>query len=95
MNFLLNPITAQKMVNLQVTVRRLIIIVLSLSYGAYHQSVILDHLAEPHYQPNESQFAKYCQTPQNDRFQLAFWCFSSKRHFRALTVKFELNLNMA
>ena len=37
--FSLNRITAQKMTNLQNTVRRLIIIVLSLSYDAYHQSV--------------------------------------------------------
>ena len=37
-----NPITAQKMANLQNTLRRLKIIVLSLSYGAYHQRDILE-----------------------------------------------------
>ena len=40
--FLLNRTTAQKMTNLQKSVRRLIIIFLSLSYGSYYQSFILE-----------------------------------------------------
>jgi len=42
--FSLNRFTAQKMTNFQNTVRRLIIIVLSLSYDAYHQYVNLEPL---------------------------------------------------
>ena len=40
--FLLNRTTAQKMTNLQKSVRRLIIIFLNLSYGSYYQSFILE-----------------------------------------------------
>ena len=62
--FSLNCITAQKMTNFQNTVRRPIIIVLSFSYDAYHQSSLLSsygkNVAKPHYVPKDSQFAKYC-----------------------------------
>ena len=40
---------------------------------------------------NDDQFAKYCQTPRNHRFQKVICCWSSQRHFGALTVKFALN----
>ena len=45
-------------------------------------------LAESHYQRNDDQFAKYCQTRRNHRFQELFCCWSLARHFAALTVKF-------
>ena len=48
-------------------------------------------LAESHYQRNDDQFAKYCQTPRNHRFQELFCCWSLARHFGALTVKFAPN----
>ena len=48
-------------------------------------------LVEPDYEGNDDQFAKYCQTPQNNRFQEVFCCWSSVRHFGALTVKFAPN----
>ena len=47
--------------------------------------------AEPHYEATDNQFTKYCHTPRNHRFQQVFWCWSSKRIFWALTVKFALN----
>ena len=31
-------------------------------------------LVEPHYEGNDDQFAKYCQTPQNMRFKKVFCC---------------------
>ena len=48
-------------------------------------------LVEPHYEGNDDQFAKYCQTPRNKRFKKVFCCWSSVRHFGALTVKFAPN----
>ena len=57
-------------------------------------------LVEPHYEGNDDQFAKYCQTLRNHRFQLTFvnhryqltlWCLPSERHFEAVTVKLSLN----
>ena len=48
-------------------------------------------LVESHYKGNDDQFAKYCQTPRNHRFQEVFCCWSSGRHFGAVTVKFATN----
>ena len=135
--FLLNPITPQKMANLQKTVRRLIISFLACfpclrQFGALTVEMslnpvrtkkktiickVLSHasksshsprflvpfikptfwncyfqiLVEPHYDGNDEQFAKYCPTPRNNRFQEVFCCWSSVRHFGALTVKFAPN----
>ena len=46
-------------------------------------------LAEPHYEGNDDQFAKY--TTLNLRFDHAFLCFLSLSAFGAFTVKFSLN----
>ena len=85
MKFLLNPITAHKMANLQNTVRRLIIILLSLSF--------LHIITASIWRPYDKKLAKpcYCQTPLTLRFHLVFWCLSSNRHFGTLTLKFLLN----
>ena len=48
-------------------------------------------LVEPHYKGNDDQFAKYCQTPRNHRFQEVFCRWSSERRFGALTAKFAPN----
>ena len=37
------------------------------------------------------KWSKQCQTPHNNRSELVLWCFSSERHFYALTVKISLN----
>ena len=93
--FSLNPTTAQKMANLRNTVRRLIIILLSLYFlliiSASFWSSYGKILAESHYEANDNQFAKYCHTPRNNRFQQVFLCWSSRRNFWALTVKFPLS----
>ena len=78
------------MTNLQRTVRRLIIIVLSLVFLLIIRASIWrpygKNLADPRYDQNDGQFAKYCQTLRNPRFQEVFCCWSSVRHFGALTV---------
>ena len=83
------------MANLQNTVSRLIIIVLSLSFlliiRASSYMPYGKNLADPRYDQKDDQFAKYCHTPLNLRFHLVFWCLSSNRHFRTLTLKFLLN----
>ena len=48
-------------------------------------------LVEPRYKGNDDQFAKYCQTPRNHRFQEVFCCWSTERRFGALTAKFAPN----
>ena len=48
-------------------------------------------LVESHYERNDDQFVKYCQTPRNHRFQEVFYCWSSEWQFGALTVKFAPN----
>ena len=48
-------------------------------------------LTEPHYNPKDSQFKKYCHTPLNHRFQLVIMGLSSERHFGDLTMKSSLN----
>ena len=68
--FSLKSIAAQKMTDLLNAVRRFIIIVLTLSYDAYHQSVTFKlgkNVAEPHYEPKHSQFAKNFYTFLNLR----------------------------
>ena len=42
---------------------------------------------EAYYCPQESQFARHCQTPHNNPSQLFFSSISSERRFGALTVK--------
>ena len=61
----LHSITNQKLANLQNTIGRLILIIFTLSYGAYHLNVILEH----------NQFTKYCHTPLNLRFHVFFCAF--------------------
>ena len=51
-------------------------------------------LVEPHYEGNDDQFAKYCQTLRNHRFQEVFCCWSSERHSGALPVKSAPNPNV-
>ena len=48
-------------------------------------------LIRPHYQGNDYQFTKYCQTPRNHRFQEVFCSWSSEREFEVLTIKFAPN----
>ena len=83
------------MANLQNTVRRLIIILLSLFFLLIIRASIWSpygkNLAEPRYDQKDDQFAEYCHTPINLRFHLVFWCLSSNRHFGTLTLKFLLN----
>ena len=95
MKFLLNPITAQKMASLQKTVRRLIIILLSLFFLLIIRASIWSpygkNVAKPRQDQKDDQCAKYCHTPLNLRIHLVFWCLSSNRHFGTLTLKFLLN----
>ena len=81
MKFVPNAIVAQNMANLQNTVRRLKIMLLSLSYDADHQSDILSsyskNVAKPRYEPKDEQFVKHFYTSLNLRFELVFWCFRS------------------
>ena len=64
------------MTNLQSTVTRFFIF--TELFGAFYQTDILDSyfkiLVESHYERNDDQFAKYCQTPRNYRFQEVFCC---------------------
>ena len=48
-------------------------------------------LVKPHYEGNDDQFAKYYHTPWNHRCQEVLCCWSSVRHFAALTIKFPLD----
>ena len=48
-------------------------------------------LTEPHYNPKDSKFQKYCHTPLNHHFQLIIKGLSSERHFGDLTMKSSLN----
>ena len=93
--FLLNLIIAQKLANLQNTVRRLIIILLSLFFLLIIRASIWSpygkNLSEHCYYQKDDQFAKYCHTPLNPRFHLVFRCLSSNRHFWTVTLKFLLN----
>ena len=95
MKFSLNPITAHKVANLQNTVKRLIIILLSLFFLLIIRASIWSpygkNLAEPRYDQKDDHFAKFCHTPLNHRFHLVIWCLSSERHFGAVSVKFSLN----
>ena len=79
MKFSLNPITAREMANLQNTVSRLIIIVLSLSFlliiRASSWRPYGKNLADPRYDQKDDQFAKYCHTPLNLRFHLVSGAF--------------------
>ena len=95
MKFSLNPITAREMANLQNTVSRLIIIVLSLSFlliiRASSWRPYGKNLADPRYDQKDDQFAKYCHTPLILRFHLFFLFLSSNGHYRTLTLKIFLN----
>ena len=86
--FPLNPITAQKITNFQNTVRRLIIILVSLFFLLIIRACIWGphgkNLPEPRYHQKDDQFAKYCHTRLNLRIPLVFWCLSSNRHFELL-----------
>ena len=91
--FSLNPIPAQKMTNLENTVRRQIIIVLSLFILLIIRASIWmpqgKNLADPCQDQKDDQFAKYRSL--NLRFDLAFWSFPSQSAFAAFSVKFSLN----
>ena len=91
----LNPTPAQKMTNLQNTVRHLIIIVLSLFSLLIIRASIWrpygKNLADPRQHQKDDQFAKYSHTPRSFRFHLVFWCLSSNPDFGPLTLKFLLN----
>ena len=95
MKFSLNPLTAQKIANLQNTVRRLIIILLSLFFLLIIRASIWSpydkNLPYPCYDQKGDKFGKYCQTPLSLPFHLVFWCLSSNRHFGTLTLKLLLN----
>ena len=95
MKFLLNPTTAHQTANLQNTVRRITIILLLLFFLLIIRASIWSpydkNLAEPRYDQNDDQFAKYCHTALNLRFHFIFWCLSTKRHFGTLPLKFLLN----
>ena len=95
MKFSLNPITAQKITNFQNTVRRLIIILLSLFFLLIIRASIWSpygkNVAKPRQDQKDDQCAKYCHTPLNLRIHLVFWCLSSNRHFGTLTLKLLLN----
>ena len=77
------------MTNLQSTVTRFF--VFTELFAAFYQTDILNSyfkiLVESDNEGNDDQFAKYCQTPRNHRFQEVFCCWLSVRHFGALTVK--------
>ena len=84
--FSLNPIPAQKMTNLKKTVRRLIIIVLSLFFLLIIRASILrpygKNLADPRYHQKDDQFAKYSHTLL--RIHRVIWCLLANRHFKLL-----------
>ena len=77
------------------TVRRLIIILLSLFFLLIIRASIWSpygkNVAKPRQDQKDDQCAKYCHTPLNLRIHLVFWCLSSNRHFGTLTLKFLLN----
>ena len=91
----LNPIPAHKMTNLENTVRRPIIIVLSLFSLLIIRASIWrpygKNLADPRQHQKDDQFAKYSHTSLSLRFHLVFWCLSSNQHFGPATFKFLLN----
>ena len=83
------------MINLQNTLTRLQLIVLSKTYGADHVSDTMDLLRSnshlSHSDPKGGYFAKCSHTSVILRFKRVLWCFSSQQQFGALTVKFSLN----
>ena len=95
MKFSQNCITAYKITNLQNTIRRLKIILLSFFFLLIIRTSIWrpygKNLANPRFAQIDFQLARYCHTPLNVCFHLVFWCLSSKRHFGTLTLKFLLN----
>ena len=94
--FPLNPITAaQKITNFQNTVRRLIIILVSLFFLLIIRACIWGphgkNLPEPRYHQKDDQFAKYCHASQSS-YSLSFLVPFIKPTFWALTLNFLLNL---
>ena len=96
MKFSLNLITGQKIANMQNTVRRLIIIPLSLFFLLIIRASIWSpygkNLVDPRCDQKDDHIAKYCHTPRDLRIHLFFLCLSSIRYFGTLTLKFLLNL---
>ena len=86
--FSLNPIPAQKMTNLKKTVRRLIIIVLSLFSLLIIKASIWrpysKNFANSRYHQKDDQFAKYCHTLFH--IHRVIWCLLSNRHFKLLLL---------
>ena len=80
------------MTNLQNTIRRLKIFLLSLFSLLFIRTSIWrtngKNLADSRFAQKDFQFARYCHTPLNLRIQLVFWCLSSNRRFGTLTFKF-------
>ena len=83
-----NCITAKKMTNLQNTIRRLKIILLSFFFLLIIRTSIWrpygKNLADPRFAQKDFQFARYCHTPLNFRIHLAFWCLSLNRQLELL-----------
>ena len=75
--FSLNPITAQNINNFQNTVRRLIIILLSLVFFLIIRASIWSpygkNVAKPRQDQKDVQFAKYCHTPLHLGIHLVFF----------------------
>ena len=95
MKFSENCITAYKIINLQNTIRRQKLILLSFFFLLIIRTSIWrtygKNIAHPRFAQKDFQFARYCYTPLNVCFHLLFWCLSSNRHFETLTLKFLLN----
>ena len=84
------------MATLQNTIRRLVIILLSLFFFCLSSerqfgALTVKNLAKFRYDQKDDQFAKYCHTPLNLRFHLVFWCLLINRHFGTLTIKILFN----
>ena len=90
--FSLNCISSQKMTKLQNTVRRLIIIVFSLSYDAYNQSVTFKILRNSRLTlllPNRWPVCKTLSRASYSSFSARL--LVRKQYFGVLTVNFLLN----
>ena len=87
----LKAITAHKKAILQNTVRRLIIILLSLFFFLIIRASIWSpygkNLPDTRQDQKDDQCAKQCHTPFNLRIHLVLLFLSSNRHFGTLTLK--------
>ena len=94
---LLNPITHQKMRNVQKYcmlhasessfLPRFLVLCIRTTFSRSYVKI----LAEPYCSTKDGQFIKHWHPPVNQPFQLDLWYLPSERHFEALTVKLSLN----